>query len=150
MARRKKTNIGRRHKYYEKRIQDCRKNKPRSVLQLTGKSFNCLKLSQTIHFFLVKSFVEESKYLLEQQGVHYLLSERFSQDPLEDFFGKQRAHGGRCENPTVRQFITNTVSLRIQKSAALDPIRGNCRRKRQTNILVDDAPIPKCRKKSTG
>ena len=28
MARRKKTNIGRRHKYYEKRIQDCRKNTP--------------------------------------------------------------------------------------------------------------------------
>ena len=46
--------------------------------------------------------------------------------------------------------IKNTVSLRIQKSAALALIRGNCRRKRQTNIPVDDASIPKRRKKSTG
>ena len=89
MARRKKTNIGRRHKYYEKRIQDCRKNKPRSGLQLTGKSFNCLKLSRTIHFFLVKSFVEVSKYLLEQQGVHYLLSERFSKTLLKISLGNK-------------------------------------------------------------
>ena len=80
----------------------------RSGLQLAGKSFNCLKLFQTIHFFLVKPFVEISKYLLEQPGVHYLLSERFSQDPLEDFFGKQRAHGCWCENPTVQQFIKKT------------------------------------------
>ena len=75
--------------------------------------------------------------------MHYLLSNRFNQDPLEEFFGIRRCHGGRCENPTVQQFIKNSVAIRIQKSAALAPIRGNCRRKRRTEITVDDTPLPK-------
>lgn len=81
------------------------------------------------------------------EGVHYLFSERLNQDALEEFFGMQRAHGGRCDNPTVKQFIKNTVSLRVQKSAALAPIRGNCRRKRPTAITVDNTPLPKRHRK---
>ena len=44
----------------------------------------------------VKSFVEMTRYLLSQPGEERLtlLSERFSQDPLENYFGKQRARGG--------------------------------------------------------
>ena len=45
-------------------------------------------------FSTVKSFVELAKYLLEQDGVQYILSERFNQDPIEEFFGQQRGHGG--------------------------------------------------------
>ena len=51
-----------------------------------------------------------------------MLSVRFNQDPVEDYFGKQRAHGWRCENPTAQQFLTNSMSLRLQRSAALAPI----------------------------
>lgn len=65
-----------------------------------------------------------------QNGVKFLLSERFCQDTVEIFFSQQRAKGGRSDNPTVKQFLENTVSLRIQKSAALAPIRGNCSRKK--------------------
>ena len=36
--------------------------------------------------------------------VDYILSEKLCQDPLESFFGKQRAAGGRNDNPTVQQF----------------------------------------------
>ena len=53
-------------------------------------------------------------------GVRYLLSEKFTQDPLESFFGKQRYKGGWNDNPSVKEFMDNTVSLRIQGSAALD------------------------------
>ena len=100
------------------------------------------------HNSIVKSFVELARYLLSIDGVRYLLSERFNQDALEEFFGMQRGHGGRCDNPTIMQFIKNTVSLRIQKSAVLPPAQGNCGRKRTKDIMVDDTPLLKRRRKS--
>lgn len=90
--------------------------------------------------------MEVAKYLLDQEGVHYLFSERFNQDPLEAYFGKQRAHGGRCENPSVQQFVKNSVSLRVQKSAAPTPVRGNTCQKTRAQISVSDAPLPKRRR----
>lgn len=60
------------------------------------------------------------------------------------FFGKQRAAGGRNDNPTVQQFCHNTVSLRVQGSAALEPVHGNCRKRSiSTTDIVDDTPLPK-------
>ena len=47
------------------------------------------------------SLIECLKFLL-QSGVPYVFSERFSQDDLENYFGKQRAIGCRRDNPTVR------------------------------------------------
>ena len=94
------------------------------------------------YLFIVKSFVETTRYLLSEPGVKFVLSERFSQDPLESFFGNQWARGGRNDNPTVQQFIDNTVSLRVQGSAALDPVRGNCG-KRPLERAVDEEPLPK-------
>ncbi len=81
--------------------------------------------------------------LLGIPGVTCVLSERFCQDPLESFFGKQRYKDGRNENPSVKEFIDNTVSLRVQGSAALEPLRGNYSRKRNAPALVDWAPLPK-------
>ena len=79
-------------------------------------------------------------------GVHFLLSDRCNQDPIEEFCSMQRAHGGRCDNPTAEQFLQNSISLRVQKSATLKPFRGNCSQKRSAEILVDDKPIPKRRR----
>ena len=42
----------------------------------------------------VYSFIEVCKFLL-QRGVPYVLSERFCQDDLENYFGRQRAIGRR-------------------------------------------------------
>ena len=78
----------------------------------------------------------------------FLLSERFSQDP---YYGKQRTRGGRNENPNIQQCMVNAAALRIQGSVALDPVRGNCRRKRHMEIdessVIDCPPLPK-RKRS--
>lgn len=98
--------------------------------------------------------MEVSKYLLSthKNDDLFLLSERFSQDPLENYFGQQRARGGRSDNPTIQRSLHNAGALRIQKSMALNPIRGNCRRKRQLfkdkdeKELVAEAnsmPLPK-------
>lgn len=102
---------------------------------------------------LVHAFVEMANYLFCIPGVQYILSEKLCQDPLESFFGKQRAAGGRSDNPTVKQFCLNTVSLRVQGSAALEPIRGNCGKRPASGEISEkdlSEPIPKrprCSKK---
>ena len=97
-----------------------------------------------------------TKYLLAgaAQDSLYFLSERVSQDPIENYFGKQRARGGRNENPNLLQCVHNAAALRVQKSMALDPIRGNCRRKRLhydtgNDHVTDNTPLPKRKRKLT-
>ena len=99
----------------------------------------------------VKSFVEMTRYLL-QLGKEKLslLSERIAQNPLENYFGKQRARGGRCDNLTLQEAVQNAVSIRTQQSLELDRVQGNCRRKRliyDEPPEVDNSPLPK-RKRS--
>ena len=82
-------------------------------------------------FTVVNSFVELSQYLLtkHEKDELFLLSERLTQDPLANYFGQRRASGHRSENATVKQCLQNSNALRVQKSSALNPVRGNCSRK---------------------
>ena len=106
-------------------------------------------ISIVYFIYAVLSFVEVTTLLLAVPGVLFLLSEKFCQDPLEAFFGKQRYKGDRNDNPSVKEFVDNTVSLRVQGSAALEPLRGNFSRKRKSkSLLMDDNPLPK-RKRSS-
>ena len=79
--------------------------------------------------FAVKSFTELGPQLLQQPDVKYLLSEVFSQDPLEKYFSRQRHRGGGADNPTVEEFRHNTATL-IQQAFGPDSTGPN--------ILVDD------------
>ena len=92
-----------------------------------------------------------ARFLLSTDESLFLLSERISQDPLENYFGKQRARGGKKENPNLEQCVINAAALRVQGSVALDSVRGNCRRKRQLDIdeptIINSKPLPK-RKRS--
>ena len=95
----------------------------------------------------MKSFVAIVRYLLGVPGVQYILSEKLSQDPLENYFGQQRARGGRCDNPTMSDCLHSAQSLRVQRSFALQPVRGNCSKKRklfsEEPPTIDDTPLPK-------
>ena len=53
----------------------------------------------------VSSFVDLVKYVFTIPGVKYFLSERLSQDLLENFFGCQCQRGGTNENPTVQKIL---------------------------------------------
>lgn len=100
------------------------------------------------HHSAVKSFIELSRSLLSKPGVQYLFSERFTQDPLESFFGRQRSSGGWSDNPSVQQFLDGTVSLRVQGSVALKQIRGNCRKRPlDKDLSIDNTPLPKRKRK---
>ena len=70
------------------------------------------------------SLIECVQYLINE-GVEYVLSERFSQDVLEEYFGNQRKLGKRYDNPDVDQFGHNTNTLRIQREVSW--ISGNTR-----------------------
>jgi len=70
--------------------------------------------------FAVKSFTELGSHLLQQPDVKYLLSEVFSQDPLEKYFSRQRHRGGGADNPTVEEFRHNTATLIQQQSIYKD------------------------------
>ncbi|XP_071810703.1 uncharacterized protein [Apostichopus japonicus] len=77
------------------------------------------------HQITVKSFVQLTKELLQTPGVKYILSEKISQDPLEEYCG------GRNENPTVElvQFGHNVLSLMVASSKAISSVRSNCRKR---------------------
>ena len=53
-----------------------------------------------------QSTIESTKFLL-QEGMEYVLTERFCQDPAEELFGKQRQLGRRSDNPDTSQFGYN-------------------------------------------
>ena len=103
-------------------------------------------------------FVDLTRYILTKHSEDnlLLLSERLSQDPLKNYFGKQQARGGRSDNPTVQRTLHNAGALRIQKSLALDPVRGNSSRKRRLfaesdktlTIDIDNTPLPKRQRKN--
>ena len=76
----------------------------------------------------VNSLIDAVRFLLNQ-GMEYVLSNRFCQDPLEEYFGKQRGIGRRHENPSVREFGYNDNVIRVQRSVL--SIEGNVRGKKK-------------------
>ena len=58
--------------------------------------------------------IEATKFLLTE-GVEYVLTERFCQDPVEEYFGNQRKLGHRSDNPDMFTSGHNTNTLRIQQ-----------------------------------
>ena len=75
-------------------------------LRITGRFIKQVWYMGTLFFssHIVKSFVETAKFLLTDANAKlFFLSERISRDPLENYFGQQRARGGRNENPNLQQ-----------------------------------------------
>ena len=61
----------------------------------------------------VNSIIEATQFLLWHQ-VKYVLTERFCQDPLENWFGRQRSLGLRKDNPSMVDFGYNNNAIRNQ------------------------------------
>ena len=85
------------------------------------------------------------RYLLSQKPGLFLLSERLNQDPLESFFGQQRARGGRSDNPNVKTFLHNAQAIRIQRTMAIG--HGGNVRKRKEQWKTDTADLSRPLKK---
>ena len=108
----------------------------RGKMFLSLQTYNGLKIS-------VYSHIEDIQFLLSE-GFQYVLSERFMQDVLEDYFGHQRAKGGRSDNPTAQQFGYNDLTIAAQRDIA-PVLRGNVggRYVKQKWNVVSDVPVKK-------
>lgn len=118
-------------------------------LRITGEFILTNAHLYHVDIFAVNSFVELLEFIFTTiPGVTVFLSNRLCQDPLENFFGRQRQRGRVNENPNTAEFAKNTQALRIVNSTC-STVRGNCRgAKEQTNTVeVDNAPLNKRRKK---
>ena len=74
----------------------------------------------------------------------YVLIERLCQDPLENYFGRQRSMGHRKDNPSLRDFCYNDNTIRTQK--IFRPIAGNCINDDEQLNKIDIETVP-CHKK---
>ncbi|XP_033111492.1 uncharacterized protein LOC117112515 [Anneissia japonica] len=96
----------------------------------------------------VKSFVSLTKELLQDTSVAYILSEKFSQDPLEEYFSKQRSAGGRNDNPTVDEFGNNFLRLHVAGPMVSAAARGNVRGNTRDGLnILSDEPLQKRQRK---
>ena len=93
----------------------------------------------------MNSTIEATQVLLKSR-CEFVLTERFNQDVLEEYFGRQRSLGHRNENPNLVQFGFNSNTIRIQRSVV--PVKGNTRGAHPQKRLpswekVDDKPLKK-------
>ena len=86
---------------------------------------------------------------LPSEGMEFVLSERFCQDLLEEYFGRQRERGRFNDNPTVQAFGYNDRTLAVQCNIA-PVIKGNVagRHKGEGSkwYAVSEEPLPKQKK----
>ena len=85
--------------------------------------------------------------LLQEEGVKFLLSEKFSQDPLEEHFARHRRMGGCNDNPTQAQFAQQEIALSVISSNLISDLRRNAegRQRNRKPLKVDDILLPKKR-----
>ena len=106
--------------------------------------------------YIVESFLELVLTLHRIDGVIAFLSEKLSQDSIENYFGRLRQHGTANENPTIAQVLKSSQNMQVINSIWVDKITGNCQgSKRKSNDLESVSfedltkPLPKrCRHRS--
>lgn len=115
----------------------------KAMMQLSWQTVEGIQIS-------VSSLIDCTQYLLKQ-GMPYVLTERFMQDCLEEYFGHQRQRGRRSDNPDALQFGYNDRILQTQRNAGHIPqgnISGGCKQKSESKWKnIREEPLPK-RKKS--
>ena len=82
-------------------------------------------------------------YLL-RNGFNYVLSGKFCQDDLENYFGFQQALGRRKSNPTVYDTGYNDNTIKTQYSVKQST--GNVRGEESKWNVIETEPLPKRRK----
>ena len=96
---------------------------------------------QTFEGFQITTYsvTEAIKFLLSE-GMEFVLTERFCQDPVEEYFGNQRKLGRRSDNPDLKTFGYNDNTIRIQKSISCQSgnTRGRYDKKRSWENITDE------------
>ena len=104
----------------------------RSTMFLSWQTYEGLKITSY-------SLIEATKFLLNQ-GFEFVLTERFCQDVVEEYFGQQCALGRRNDNPKLRQFGYNDNAIRTIRdvTVVMGNTRGAQKQKRKPSWYVVD------------
>ena len=98
----------------------------------------------------VKSAIATTKFLLSE-GFEFVLTERFCQDDVEEYFGYQRAQGRRSDNPSASEFGYNDLRIATLRDVAPQSIEGNVSGrhagKKSKWCNVSNEPLPKRKSK---
>ncbi|KAE8742013.1 hypothetical protein FOCC_FOCC012454, partial [Frankliniella occidentalis] len=70
------------------------------------------------------AFIGCTKFLLAE-GTHFINARVFSQDPLEQFFSKQRAGGGGSTNPNLSRFLNRGRLIHMLGQLGIKCRKGN-------------------------
>ena len=113
----------------------------RQKMFLSQQTYEGLKIAVFAHVDIIKFLLSE--------GFKYVLTERFMQDVLEDYFAHQREKGRRSDNPTAQQFGYNDLTIAAQRDFA-PVIRGNVggRYEKVKWHKVSEEPVKKRKKPS--
>ena len=106
---------------------------------ISSQSYDGLKIT-------VYSAIEVVRFLIMHK-VSYVLTERFCQDPLENYFGKQRSSGARKDNPSLYEFGSDDNTIRNQK--VFKPIATGNIRDEHINFEIDTEHVAKNTNKET-
>ena len=92
----------------------------------------------------VYSLIQVTKFLICER-LEFVLSERFCQDLLEEYFGHQRSKDCYSDDPTVQSFGYNDLTIAAQCNVA-PVVRGNVsglyKRESSKWFVVSDQPLP--------
>ena len=111
----------------------------RGRMFLSVQTFTGLKIT-------VNSVIALTRFLLSE-GFEFVLTERFCQDDVEEYFGYQRTQGRRNDNPTAAEFGYNDLRIATLRDVAPQSIQGNVSGrhsgKRSKWCDVSEEPLPK-------
>ena len=80
------------------------------------------------------------------EGFEFVLTERFCQDDVEEYFGYQRAQGRRSDNPTTAEFGYKDLRIAVLRDVAPTAeanVSGRHSGKRSKWFSVSEEPLPK-------
>lgn len=95
------------------------------------------------------SFIGLTKQLLEE-GYDFILTEKvFCQDPIKQYFSRQRDGTGHNNNPTMSQVLSYNRLHTVCQSAEI-ALNGNCTNRSKGGLsVINNDPLPKRKKKWT-
>ena len=105
----------------------------RNKMMLSKQTLDGLEIS-------TRSIVSCVKHMLDI-GAEYILTRKFNQDKLEQFFGLLRMKGGANDNPNYYQAGHCINTMRFMHTNQFENIRGNV--SADVECHIDDTPLPK-------
>ncbi|KAK3920082.1 Transposable element P transposase [Frankliniella fusca] len=106
----------------------------------------CLLSRQTLEgiYITVNAFIGAVKFMLST-GAKFINGRVMCQDPLEQYFSKQRAAGGGKNNPTVLSFLNAENKISIHRD--LNVRRSSINTEGASKMMeASDEPVPKRRR----